>query len=62
MASLRLTRQNALMSMKIGFLRLPPHLKSRCIRLTFKPEFLRVTYVAFGAFRTGKNGDFEMLF
>ena len=61
MASLRSTRQDALMSMNIGFLQLPPHLKSRCLRLTFKPDFLRVTCGAFGLFRTGKYGDFEML-
>ena len=53
MASLRSLRQDTLMCMNIGFLRLPPHLKSRCLRLTFKSDFLSVTYGAFGAFRTG---------
>ena len=63
MASLRSTRQDALMCINIGFLWLPaPHLKSRCLRLTFEPDFLRVTYGAFDSFRTGKHSDFEMLF
>ena len=52
MASLRSKRQDALISMNIGFLRLPPHLKSRCLRLTFKSDFLRVTYGTLGALRT----------
>ena len=62
MASLRFTRQGALLFMNIGFFRLPPHLKSRCLRPIFEADFLRVAYGAFGAIRTGKHGDFELLF
>ena len=60
MDSLDSMRQDALACMNIGFFRLPPHLmKSRYLRLTFKPDFLRKAYGAFGAFRTGKHGDFD---
>ena len=62
MASLRSTRQDALLFMYIGFFWLPSHLKSLCLSLIFEPDFLRVAYGAFGAIRTGKHADFEVLF